>query len=75
MWRRSLVNFAALESFKIPRVVRSSLAAETCACTGGEDQLEFVKLFYLEMLHARGLDLRKYTTFFGRIWYGNSDGK
>ena len=42
-------------------MVRSSLAAETCAFTDGEDQLEFVKLFLLELLEPNPLDLRKYT--------------
>ena len=49
------------KSFKFPRVVRSSLAAETCAFTDGEDQLEYVKLFLLEMVEPQALDLRKYT--------------
>ena len=47
------------KSWKLKRVCRSSLAAETQAFTDAVDQLNWIRLFMAEILSTRALDFRK----------------
>ena len=57
--QEALMSILDWKSWKLKRVCRSSLAAETQAFTDAVDQLNWVRLFMIEVLTSSALDLRK----------------
>ena len=47
------------ESWKLTRRRRSSLAAESQAMADSVDILNFARLFFADLIHAEGIDLRR----------------
>ena len=51
------------KSFKLKRKCRSSLSAECQAFSEAQDQVEYVKLFFQEMMSEQPLNLKQYSDF------------
>ena len=47
------------KSWKLTRKCRSSLSAESQAMADSVDMLNFVRLFFADLIHAKGVDLRR----------------
>ena len=57
--KNALMKILDWRSWKLKRVCRSSLAAETQAFTDAIDQLNWLRLFLADILAPKALDLRK----------------